>query len=107
MEEYKKRSPAWNAHKFQNTPLLIHTNTNDDDVNVLEVEHLIKSLKAEGKKFEYEIFQELEGGHSFDRIDTQTAQKIRVKIYKFLAKYLSPPTPINNLDELKKAAYRF
>lgn len=107
VEEYKKRSPAWNAHKFQNTPLLIHSNTNDDDVNVLEVEHLIKSLKAEGKEFEYEIFKDLEGGHSFDRIDTQTAQKIRVKIYKFLSKQLNPPTPINNIKELKKAAYRF
>ena len=107
VEEYRKRSPAWNTHKFQNTPLLIHTNTNDDDVNSLEVEHLIKSLKAEGKKFEYEIYQNLEGGHSFDRIDTQTAQKIRVKIYKFLAQYLTPPAPINNLKELKKAAYRF
>jgi hypothetical protein len=32
----------------RNTPLLIHNNTNDDDVNVLEVEQLIKSLKAEG-----------------------------------------------------------
>lgn len=107
VEEYKKRSPAWNAHKFQNTPLLIHSNTNDDDVNVLEVEHLVKSLKAEGKEFEYEIFKDLEGGHSFDRIDTQTAQKIRVKIYKFLSKQLSPPTPINNIKDLKKAAYRF
>ena len=107
VEEYKRRSPAWNAEKFENTPLLIHTNTNDDDVNVLEVEHLIKSLKAEGKQFEYEIYQDLEGGHSFDRIDTQTAQKIRVKIYKFLAQYLNPPTPISNLNELKKAAYRF
>jgi dipeptidyl aminopeptidase/acylaminoacyl peptidase len=47
--EYRRRSPAWNTHKFDGTPLLIHTNTNDDDVNVLEVEHLIKSLKAEGK----------------------------------------------------------
>ena len=28
------------------TPLLIHTTTNDEDVNVLEVEHLIDSLKA-------------------------------------------------------------
>ncbi|HRW64119.1 MAG TPA: prolyl oligopeptidase family serine peptidase, partial [Bacteroidales bacterium] len=55
VQEYRKRSPAWNTHKFKNTPLLIHTNTNDDDVNVLEVEHLIKSLKADGKKFEYEI----------------------------------------------------
>ena len=107
VEEYKKRSPAWNAHNFQNTPLLIHTNTNDDDVNVLEVEHLIKSLKAENKKFEYEIYQDLEGGHSFDRIDTQTAQKIRVKIYKFLAQYLNPQKPINTVKELKKAAYKF
>lgn len=107
VEEYKRRSPAWNAEKFQNTPLLIHTNTNDDDVNVLEVEHLIKSLKAEGKQFEYEIYQDEEGGHSFDRIDTQTAQKIRVKIYKFLAAQLSPPNPITSIKELKKAAYRF
>ncbi len=42
---------------MKNTPLLIHTNTNDADVNVLEVEHLIKALKAENKKFEYEIFE--------------------------------------------------
>ena len=107
VEEYKRRSPAWNAHKFQNTPLLIHTNTNDDDVNVLEVEHMIKSLKAENKKFEYEIYQDVEGGHSFDMIDTQTAQKIRVKIYKFLAQYLNPQKPINTVKELKKAAYKF
>jgi dipeptidyl aminopeptidase/acylaminoacyl peptidase len=58
--EYRRRSPAWHAHKLQ-TPLLIHTNTNDDDVNVLEVEHLIKSLKAEGKKFDYEIYQDAPG----------------------------------------------
>ena len=107
VEEYKRRSPAWNAEKFQNTPLLIHTNTNDDDVNVLEVEHLIQALKAENKKFEYEIYQNAEGGHSFDRIDTQTAQNIRVKIYKFLAQYLNPVAPIKSVKELKKAAYRF
>jgi dipeptidyl aminopeptidase/acylaminoacyl peptidase len=48
VEEYKKRSPAWRAYLLQ-TPLLIHTNTNDEDVNVLEVEHLIKSLKTEAR----------------------------------------------------------
>lgn len=105
VEEYKRRSPAWNADKLQ-TPLLIHTNTSDDDVNVLEVEHLIQALKAENKKFEYKIYQHVEGGHSFDRIDTQTAQKIRVKIYKFLTRYLNPPHPITSVSELKKAAYR-
>jgi dipeptidyl aminopeptidase/acylaminoacyl peptidase len=106
-DEYKRRSPAWNAHKMKDTPLLIHTNTNDLDVNVLEVEHLIKALKAENKKFEYEIYQEVPGGHSFDRMDTKIAHEIRVKIYKFLAKELDPPNPINDVSTLRKAAYRF
>ena len=52
VDEYRRRSPAWNAHKMKNVPLLIHTNTIDADVNVLEVGHLIKALKAENKKFE-------------------------------------------------------
>lgn len=106
VEEYKRRSPAWNADKLQ-TPLLIHTNTNDDDVNVLEVEHLIQALKAAGKHFQYEIYKDIPGGHSFDRIDTQFAQNVRVKIYKFLAQYLHPQHPIENVKQLKKAAYRF
>ncbi|MFH1001208.1 MAG: prolyl oligopeptidase family serine peptidase [Bacteroidota bacterium] len=105
--EYRRRSPAWNTHRMKDTPLLIHTNTNDDDVNVLEVEHLIKSLKADGKKFEYEIYQSIPGGHSFDRIDTHKANQIRLKIYKFLAEKLRPPRPIRNIDDLRKAAYRF
>src|SRR6056297_3037948 len=105
--EYRRRSPAWNTHKFDGTPLLIHTNTNDDDVNVLEVEHLIKSLKADDKKFEYEIYQDVPGGHSFDRMDTKEARNIRVKIYKFLGQYLNPPKQINNVDDLEKAANRF
>ena len=105
--EYRRRSPAWNTHKFDGTPLLIHTNTNDDDVNVLEVEHLIKSLKAEGKPFEYEIFEDLPGGHSFDRMDTKIGKEIRLKIHQHLAKYLNPEKPFNSLKELHKAAYRF
>ncbi|MEO1653598.1 MAG: prolyl oligopeptidase family serine peptidase [Bacteroidota bacterium] len=106
VEEYKKRSPAWQAHKLQ-TPLLIHTNTNDADVNVLEVQHLIKSLKAEGKKFEYEIYEDIPGGHSFDRIDSKKAQEVRLKIYRFLAQYLNPPRPLTSVKALRKAAYRF
>lgn len=105
VQEYKKRSPAWNAHKLQ-TPLLIHTNTNDEDVNVLEVEHLIKSLKAEGKKFEYEIFKDVPGGHSFDRMDHKVGREIRIKIYKFLDRYLNPPKKITSLKDIEKAAYR-
>ena len=103
--EYRKRSPVNHAAKLA-TPLLIHTNTNDDDVNVLEVEHLIRALKAEDKQFEYEIFQDIPGGHSFDRIDTRAARETRVKIYGFLAKYLKPAEPITSVEELDRAAYR-
>jgi dipeptidyl aminopeptidase/acylaminoacyl peptidase len=103
--EYKRRSPVWNAQKLE-TPLLIHTNTNDEDVNVLEVEHLIHALSFYGKDFEYEIYEDVPGGHSFDRLDTRRAQEIRLKIYKFLAEYLEPPTPLRNVDALHAAGYR-
>jgi dipeptidyl aminopeptidase/acylaminoacyl peptidase len=105
VEEYRRRSPIWHADKLQ-TPLLIHTNTNDEDVNVLEVELLINALKAAGKKFEYEVFEDLPGGHSFDRLDNKKARELRVRIYKFLAKELSPPNPIKSVDDINKAAYK-
>ena len=105
VEEYRRRSPAWQTHKFQNTPLLIHTNTNDDDVNVLEVEHLIKSLKADGNRFDYEIFKDIPGGHSFDRIDRKQARQIRLKIYDHLARQLKPPKQMKTLEDITKASY--
>ena len=86
-DEYKRRSPAWNAHKLK-TPLLIHTNTNDRDVNVLEVEHLIKSLQAADKDFEYKIYEDAPGGHSFNRLDSSVAHESRQEIYAFLRRYL-------------------
>lgn len=106
VEEYRKRSPAWNAEKLQ-TPLLVHTNTNDEDVNVLEVEHLIKSLKAEGKKFEYKIYKDMPGGHTFNRIDLYSAKESRFEIYKFLADYLKPANPFKSVHELQKAGYGY
>lgn len=106
--EYRRRSPAWQVDRYRNTPLLIHTNTNDEDVNVLEVEHLIKSLKAAGKQnFSYKIFEEMPGGHSFDRMDYREARKIRLDIYSFLNGHLKPPRPFKSLRDLERAAYRF
>jgi dipeptidyl aminopeptidase/acylaminoacyl peptidase len=93
VNEYRRRSPAWNAEKLQ-TPLLIHTNTNDEDVNVLEVEHLIAALKASGKQFEYKVYQNAPGGHQFNRLDTKLAKDSRAEIYRFLAKYLNPPNAV-------------
>jgi dipeptidyl aminopeptidase/acylaminoacyl peptidase len=87
--EYRRRSPVTHVAKL-NTPLLVHTNTNDEDVNVLEVEHLIAELKAAGKKFEYKIYQDAPGGHAFNRIDTKLAKESRAEIYAFLARYLKP-----------------
>ena len=104
-EEYKRRSPAWNVEKLQ-TPLLIHTNTNDEDVRFIEVEVLLNALKAANKDFEYQIFQDLPGGHSFDRQDTKLALSIRLKIYKFLAEYLYPPRVFKSVEELRKLLYR-
>ena len=108
VEEYRKRSPAWQVDRYRNTPLLIHTNTNDEDVNVLEVEHLIKSLKAAGKQnFQYKIFEDMPGGHSFDRMDYKEARRIRLDIYNFLNGQLTPPRPFKTIRDLEKAAYRF
>ena len=106
VKEYRRRSPVWNVEKFNNVPLLIHTNTNDEDVNVLEVESLINALKAADKKFEYKIFDDLPGGHSFNRLDTKKALEIRFDVYKFLAKYLNPPDQFKSVDEIRNNIYR-
>jgi dipeptidyl aminopeptidase/acylaminoacyl peptidase len=91
--EYRRRSPVTHAKELQ-TPLLIHTTTNDEDVNYLEVEHLIQALKAEGKQFEYKVYQDAPGGHYFNRTDTKFAKDSRREIYNFLARYLHPPRPL-------------
>ncbi len=85
--EYRRRSPVNHVESLK-IPLLVHTNTNDEDVNVLEVEHLIEALKAAGKKFEYKIYQNAPGGHEFNRIDTKLARESRQEIWAFLARYL-------------------
>jgi dipeptidyl aminopeptidase/acylaminoacyl peptidase len=84
---YRKRSPVWNVQKLK-IPLLVHTSTNDRDVNVIEVEQLINALKAAGKPFEYKIYQDAPGGHSFNRIDTALARESRREVYAWLARKL-------------------
>ena len=93
IEEYRRRSPV-NHVKSLETPLLIHTNTNDEDVNYLEVEHLFQALKAEGKKFESKVYENAPGGHYFNRTDTKMARDSRAEVYRFLASYLHPANPV-------------
>jgi dipeptidyl aminopeptidase/acylaminoacyl peptidase len=91
LEEYKRRSPVWSVDKLTK-PLRIHTNIHDEDVNYIEVEHLIQALTAADKDFEHEV-SDVPGGHSFDRLDTPEAWGYRTQIYAFLARYLKPPNP--------------
>ena len=106
IKEYRKRSPAFNAHKLE-IPLMVFANTNDDDVLIEEVEHLISALKANQKDFEYEIFEEIPGGHHFDRIDTKFAKETRLRMYRFLADHLKPKKSFKNVKELNNASYLF
>ncbi len=94
IQEYLKRSPITYADKLD-TPLLIHGNTNDEDVNVIEVQRFVAALTAAGKKFEYKIYDNAPGGHEFGRLDTKLAQQSRREVYLFLAKYLKPERPIH------------
>ena len=89
VKEYLKRSPVTHVAKLR-TPLLIHTNTNDEDVNYLEVQRLVAALTAEGKTFEYKVYENAPGGHVFNRIDTKLARESRAEIYTFLRKSLKP-----------------
>ncbi|MBM3796497.1 MAG: S9 family peptidase [Acidobacteria bacterium] len=92
VNEYLRRSPVTHAHKLV-TPLLIHTNTSDEDVNVLEVRRLIAALQAAGRKFEYKIYENAPGGHTFNRIDTKLACESRKEIWSFLGGILKPVAP--------------
>jgi dipeptidyl aminopeptidase/acylaminoacyl peptidase len=89
VQEYVRRSPAYNADMLH-TPLLIHTATNDSDVNVFEVQQLIEALAFRGKKFEYKIFDNPPGEHHFELIDTKAGREARAEIYQFLARHLKP-----------------
>jgi dipeptidyl aminopeptidase/acylaminoacyl peptidase len=87
IEEYRRRSPVWNVSKLER-PLLVHTNTSDRDVHVSEVEHLIAQLEAAGKRFEYRVYEDAPGGHSFNRMDSKLARESRKEIWAFLRRHL-------------------
>ena len=93
IQEYLRRSPITYAEKLD-TPLLIHGNTNDEDVNVIEIQRFVTALKAAGKKFEYKIYENAPGGHEFGRLDTKLARESRREVYRFLALHLKPERPV-------------
>lgn len=86
-EEYRRRSPTKNVDKLR-TPLLVHANTNDEDVNIHEIQKLIEALQTAGKDFRYHIYTNAPGGHLFNRLDTNLARESREEIWKFLQQHL-------------------
>jgi len=88
-EEYRRRAPSQNAKKLK-TPLLIHANTNDEDVTWREIQKLIAALRAANKPFQYTVYTNAPGGHMFNRLDTNLAHDSRKEIWRFLAKHLRP-----------------
>jgi dipeptidyl aminopeptidase/acylaminoacyl peptidase len=88
-EEYRRRSPVTWAAKLEK-PLLVHGNTTDETVHVIEVQHLVDALHAARRNFDFKIYQAAPGGHHFNRIDTKLARDSRDEIYAFLRQYLKP-----------------
>jgi dipeptidyl aminopeptidase/acylaminoacyl peptidase len=87
VDEYRRRSPVTHVAKLKG-PLLVHTSTNDRDVNVVEVQSLIAALQAAGKDFEHKVYEDAPGGHSFNRMDHPLARESRLEVYRFLARHL-------------------
>ncbi|HEV2529129.1 MAG TPA: alpha/beta fold hydrolase [Thermomicrobiales bacterium] len=92
--EYRRRSPSWNVDRYRGTPLLVHTTTNDEDVNVLEVERLLQAFRAAGHEIESRIYDAAPGSHVFNRIDSRLARESRRDIWRFLAPHLKPARPV-------------
>jgi hypothetical protein len=61
---------------------------------------------TEGKEFEYKIYDDAPGEHTFSRLDTKLAKESRLEIYKFLAEYLSPDKPLQSIEEMMKVSYK-
>lgn len=86
-EEYKRRSPVTHVAKLSR-PLLVHGNTSDTTVRIVEVKALVAALEAAGRPFEHKIYDSAPGGHHFNRIDTKLAVESRQEVYLFLSKHL-------------------
>ena len=99
-EEYRRRSPAWNANKLR-TPLLVQANTSDQDVNIHEIERLISALREAGRNFSCHIYTNAPGGHYFNRLDTVAAQESRAELWQFLGQHLHPPHPLKKSEKAK------
>lgn len=93
--EYRRRSPAYQVERYRGTPLLIHSNTTDEDVYATEVQRLVDALRRAGKTgWSFKRYEAAPGGHAFNRLDTALARESRREIWRFLAPHLKPERPM-------------
>ena len=98
-QAYLERSPVGHVENLK-TPFLIHSTTSDKVVKEDEILTLVEALKKAGKKFEFKMYDNLPGDHSFERLYTRQARDARVDVYQFLAQYLKPANPFNSSAQL-------
>lgn len=81
-------SPLTHVDKIE-TPLLILATTHDRTVPLeLHTQRLIDALAARNKVFDYKIYEQAPGGHSFAHGDSPEARDAQDRIFSFLSKYL-------------------
>jgi len=85
---YMDVSPINHVERIE-IPLFVVATTGDEIAPVqLHALRLIDVLKAKGKKFEYKIYDNAPGGHSFTDGDTKEARDAYKRIFEFLARNL-------------------
>lgn len=87
---YLAVSPINHVDKIE-TPLLILNSTGDKIAPfLLHGGRLIDVMKARGKTFEYHVYDNAPGGHSFMNPDTWQAEDGLKRTFAFLDKYMTP-----------------
>jgi dipeptidyl aminopeptidase/acylaminoacyl peptidase len=85
---YMDVSPINHVEKIE-IPLFVVATTGDKIVPIqLHALRLIDVLKAKGKKFEYKIYDNAPGGHSFTDGDTKEARDAHKRIFEFIGRNL-------------------
>ena len=90
LQPYIDASPMNHVDKFE-TPLLIITTNSDHHVQFeVHARRLAEVLKAHGKTYEYQEYDNAPGGHVFVFGDSEAARQAFEKTFQFLGKYLRP-----------------
>lgn len=90
LRPYINASPINHVDKIE-TPLLIITTTSDHHVpNELNGDRLAELLKAKGKTYEHQVYDNAPGGHIFTYGDSDATREAFERTFQFFGKYLQP-----------------